>query len=373
MIPNRVLMTTDAVGGVWRYSLDLARSLNEAGIEVVLACLGPAPSEDKRREAEALAATRFAAVDLPLDWMAKGPEALADVSARLVALSDETGADLLHLNLPSQAAGMETAKPVVVVSHSCVVTWWAAMRGETLPAEWTWQRDLNEGGFARADAVIAPSKAHAAALGAAYAGIGPVRTVPNAIMPPPQKPRSPKQPFVFAAARWWDESKNAALIDAVAGEISWPVKAAGACRGDNGQSFAFDHAEALGERPFAETKALMSQAGIFVSPSLYEPFGLAVLEAATAGAPLVLADIATYRELWGGAARFADPHDPAAFAREIDALAADSGARALLGALAEERAGRFTPAGQLDALFAAYRAAGLERSGLSLDAAQAAE
>lgn len=373
MIPNRILMTADAVGGVWRYSVDLARSLNDAGIEVVLACLGPAPTQDKRREAEALKATRFVALDLPLDWMAEGPEALAEVPARLVALADETGADLLHLNLPSQAAGMATAMPVVVVSHSCVVTWWAAMRGEALPAEWTWQRDLNEAGFARADAVIAPSRAHASALGRAYAGIGPVRTVPNAIMPPPQKLRSRKLPFVFAAARWWDESKNAALIDAVAGEISWPVKAAGACRGDNGQSFAFDYVEALGERSFAETQALMSEAGIFVSPSLYEPFGLAVLEAATAGAVLVLADNATYRELWSGAARFADPHDPAAFAREVEALAADSGARSLLGALAEERAQRFTPAGQLDALFAAYRTAAIERSGLPLAAAQAAE
>ncbi|NDW07353.1 glycosyltransferase [Jiella sp. 40Bstr34] len=373
MIPNRVMMTTDAVGGVWRYSVDLAGSLNEAGIEVVLACLGPAPSEDKRREVEALKATRLVALDLPLDWMADGPEALDGVPSRLVALADETGADLLHLNLPSQAAGMETARPVVVVSHSCVVTWWAAMRGEPLPSEWTWQRDLNEAGFARADAVIAPSRAHAAALGAAYASTRPVRTVPNAITPPAQKRRSPKQPFVFAAARWWDESKNAALLDAVAVEISWPVKAAGACRGDNGQSFAFAHAAALGERPFAETKALMAAAGIFVSPSLYEPFGLAVLEAATAGAALVLADNATYRELWGGAARFADPRDPAAFAREVEALANDTAARSLLGALAEERAQRFTPARQLDVLFAAYRTAAVDRSGLSLGAAQAAE
>lgn len=373
MIPNRVLMTTDAVGGVWRYSVDLAKSLNEAGIEVVLACLGPAPSKDKRREPEALKATRFVALDLPLDWMAEGPKALADVPGRLAALADDTGADLLHLNLPSQAAAMRTDKPVIVVSHSCVVTWWAAMRGEPLPAEWAWERALNEAGFARADAVVAPSEAHAAALGEAYAGVGTVRTVPNAITPPAQKLRSPKHSFVFAAARWWDESKNAALIDAVAREISWPVKAAGACRGDNGQSFAFTNAEALGERPFVETQTLMSEAGIFVSPSLYEPFGLAVLEAATAGAALVLADNATYRDLWGGAARFADPRDPAAFAREVEALAGDTGARSLLGALARERAHSFTPVRQREALFPVYRAAMAGRRALPFDAAQAAE
>ena len=47
------------------------------------------------------------------------------------------------------------------------------MGGEPLPAAWIWQRDLNKAGFARADAVIAPSKAHAVALGAAHAGSSP--------------------------------------------------------------------------------------------------------------------------------------------------------------------------------------------------------
>ncbi|MEX6506185.1 glycosyltransferase family 4 protein [Jiella sp. M17.18] len=373
MIPNRVLMTTDAVGGVWRYSLDLARSLNAAGIEVVLACLGPAPSEDKRREADALTSTRLVTLDLPLDWMAEGPEALADVPRRLAALAEETGADLLHLNLPSQAAGIETARPVVVVSHSCVVTWWAAMREGPLPADWDWQFALNRAGFERADAIVAPAKAHAEAVRAAYAGIRPVRTVPNAITPPLEAQKAPKRPVVFAAARWWDESKNARLLDAMAAEVSWSVKAAGATRGDNGQSVSFTHAEALGNLPFAETQRLMGEAGIFVSPSLYEPFGLAVLEAATAGAALVLADIATYRELWGGAARFADPNDPAAFARAVETLSADSGARALLGAQARERARRFTPACQLEALFAVYRAAAAGSTGLPLGLPQAAE
>ena len=373
MIPTRVLMTTDAVGGVWRYSVDLARSLNEAGIEVVLACLGPAPSGDKIAEAEGLAATELVTLDLPLDWMAEGPEALADVPERLAALADERAADLLHLNLPSQAAGIETEKPVVVVSHSCVVTWWAAMRKEALPGDWQWQFALNLAGFERADAVIAPSRSHARAVQEAYGAIGAVRAVPNAVQPPLEEPRVAKRPFVFAAARWWDESKNAGFLDAVAAKVSWPLRAAGACSGGNGQGFTFAHAEALGERPFAEMQGMMAEAGIFVSPSLYEPFGLAVLEAANAGAALVLADIPTYRELWSGAARFADPQDPAAFAREVNALAADTAARSLLGALAKERARRFTPACQLEALFAAYRAAAVAKAGLPLDAPLAAE
>jgi glycosyltransferase involved in cell wall biosynthesis len=47
-----------------------------------------------------------------------------------------------------------------------------------------------------------------------------------------------------------------------------------------------------------------------VAPSLYEPFGLAVAEAARAARPLVLSDIPTFRELWGDAALTSRPAMP---------------------------------------------------------------
>ena len=57
---------------------------------------------------------------------------------------------------------------------------------------------------------------------------------------------------------------------------------------------------------------------IFVSTALYEPFGLAVLEAAQAGCALVLSDIPTFRELWDGAARFVPARDDGALACAIE-------------------------------------------------------
>ena len=50
--PTRVLMTVDAVGGVWRYALDLAGALAAQGCAIFLAGLGPEPSAGQRREAE---------------------------------------------------------------------------------------------------------------------------------------------------------------------------------------------------------------------------------------------------------------------------------------------------------------------------------
>src|SRR3954471_9430167 len=51
--PMKVLMTADAVGGVWTYAIELAHALQPFGVEVVLATMGRAPSEEQRREARA--------------------------------------------------------------------------------------------------------------------------------------------------------------------------------------------------------------------------------------------------------------------------------------------------------------------------------
>src|SRR3954471_1725434 len=48
---RRVLMTADAVGGVWQYSLDLASAFGERGIETTLAVMGPSMNAGQRDEA----------------------------------------------------------------------------------------------------------------------------------------------------------------------------------------------------------------------------------------------------------------------------------------------------------------------------------
>ena len=40
----RLLVTSDAVGGVWEYTVELAHALARSGVEVIVACLGPPPS-----------------------------------------------------------------------------------------------------------------------------------------------------------------------------------------------------------------------------------------------------------------------------------------------------------------------------------------
>src|SRR5215211_4050794 len=52
--PRSVLMTTDAIGGVWTYSLELARSLAAHRIHVLLATMGQPLSPEQQAEAAAI-------------------------------------------------------------------------------------------------------------------------------------------------------------------------------------------------------------------------------------------------------------------------------------------------------------------------------
>lgn len=239
LIPRRVLMTVDAVGGVWRYAVDLASGLRASGAEIIFAGFGPAPSPEKAREAERLG--RLVWLGAPLDWMCASRRELSSIPGRIADLARREGADLLHLNLPSQAAGLECGIPVVVASHSCVVTWFAAVRGELVPEAWQWQFDLNRAGFDRADAIVVPSRSHQAMLQRAYGPLPSLQVVWNGSRM--ANPAHPKGEFIFAAGRWWDEGKNARILDGAAGMLPWPVIMAGANTGPNGQHVPIVHAD----------------------------------------------------------------------------------------------------------------------------------
>ena len=87
--------------------------------------------------------------------------------------------------------------------------------------------------------------------------------------------------------------------------------------------------------------ALMVLARAFVFPSLYEGFGLPVLEAMACGTPTVAADIAALREVADGAAYLADPANPSVFAAAIAHVITDGPTRRELAAAGVQRASAF--------------------------------
>lgn len=330
----RVFMTGDAVGGVWQYALDLAEGLRPHGVGVTLAVLGPAPSADQQRMAEA-AGIDLMLTGLPLDWVADTPEDVEEAGRVLACIATQVAPDIVHLNNPALAAHVAFPAPVVAVCHSCVATWWQAVRSGPLPEEFVWRTTLVREGYMSANVLLAPTAAFAQAT-AGYYDLGtPPIVVRNGRRAPSFQRRAAQDLFVFTAGRLWDDGKNVAALDRAAACLTIPVRAAGPVEGPNGAFVRMRNIEPLGKLSDEEIGRCLAAKPIFVSSARYEPFGLAVLEAAQAGCPLVLSDIPTFRELWDGAAVFVGPDDDEGLARAIHALAQDADARARLGKAAQ--------------------------------------
>jgi glycosyltransferase involved in cell wall biosynthesis len=350
----RLLMTADAVGGVWQYSTDLARALAPLGVETVLAILGPAPSQDQRQSARSIPGLTLVETGLPLDWLAEDREQVTLAGRRIAEMARHMNVDLVQLNQPALAAVTHFPVPVVAVSHSCLATWWAAVEGSALPHDFAWRVALHGNGLRAADKVVAPSVAFARATQNAYDLAVQPEAVHNGRTPLPCPPAA-MHDFAFTAGRLWDRGKNLATLDRAAARLGLPIKAAGPMVGPNGDSVSFDHLIAMGRMSDDGLAGCLAARPVFASAALYEPFGLAVLEAAAAGCPLVLADIPTFRELWDDVAIFVDPRDADGFARNIEELVGDTGLRLVRGERARVAARRFTPDRMAEEMRSIYR------------------
>jgi glycosyltransferase involved in cell wall biosynthesis len=91
-----------------------------------------------------------------------------------------------------------------------------------------------------------------------------------------------------------------------------------------------------------ELEGLYAVAAAFVFPSLYEGFGLPVVEAMARGVPVACSDRSSLAEVAGSAALMFDPEDVPAIAGAIERLLSDHGEADRLRALGREQAARFT-------------------------------
>lgn len=196
-------------------------------------------------------------------------------------------------------------------------------------------------GMMIADAIVAPSRSFAAEVERLYGEGVAVSAVLNGRQPV-ELPPAPKESMIFTAGRLWDEGKNVGAIGDAASRIEWPVYAAGAVKGPNGARSKFSNLKLLGSLSPLEMARWYQRASIFVSASRYEPFGLTVLEAAQAGAALVLSDIPTFRELWSDAALFVPLDDGDALTLTLAELAARPQMRELWAGRAKKRARVYT-------------------------------
>ena len=305
--PKSVLMTADTIGGVWTYAIELARVLADHNVQVALATMGAPLSRDQRRAISSLRNTEVFESSFKLEWMDKPWNDVARAGNWLLEIERRTAPDVIHLNNFAHGA-LPFRAPKIVVGHSCVASWWKAVKGTETSPEWNQYKEVVQAGLQSAHRVLAPSH-HMLDLLKHYYGPFEGRVIYNGRDPACFMPGR-KEEMILSAGRIWDEAKNLRLLSAVAPDIPWPTYVAGEQKHPNGSVVSEKHIQLLGKLPSEVLSRWYSRAAVYALPARYEPFGLSILEAGLAGCALVLGNIPSLREIWGGVALFVSPDDP---------------------------------------------------------------
>jgi glycogen synthase len=357
MIPKSILMTADTVGGVWTYALELTRALQPHGVEVKLALMGPPLTPAQRAEASEISNLCLFKSDYKLEWM---PDCWSDVRRAgewLLHLANRLDPDLIHLNGYAHA-NLPWNIPTVVVAHSCVFSWWQAVRKDDPPSEWQRYKREVTNALRGAHLVVTPTTAMLRALETHYGKIYESCVIPNGRNSDAFRPAD-KQKLIFSAGRLWDEAKNVRCLAEITADLPWPVFVAGNKQAPHEQRSTktnmFDAGcHWLGPLPEAEMRNWYSAASIYTLPALYEPFGYTPLEAGLSACALVLSDIPSLREVWDDAAVFVDPHDSGALKTALLRLINNDCYRREMARRARERALLFNPERMARKYLAAY-------------------
>jgi glycogen(starch) synthase len=350
--PSRVLMTADTVGGVWTYALELARALSRHRVQVHLATMGRLPSEAQWREAEGVPGLTLHPSAFQLEWMDAPWDDVARAGEWLLGLEARLAPDVVHLNGYCHAQLPWRRRPLVV-GHSCVLSWWEAVRAAPAPARYARYHGEVARGLAAAARVVAPTRAMLDALKRHYGPLGHGEVIHNARAPEDFLPGD-KEPFLLTAGRLWDEAKNVGALVRAAPRLAWTVCVAGEEQHPEGGRMPLEGVRMLGRLPPHGLAQWMARAALYVLPARYEPFGLSALEAALAGCALVLGDTPSLREVWGDVALFVPPDDEQALVQAVQRLVQDATLRARLSTRARTRALTYAPERQAQAYLDVY-------------------
>jgi glycosyltransferase involved in cell wall biosynthesis len=369
----RVVMTADTVGGVWHYATTLASTLAEMhGVQVLLAITGPAPSREqqaaiqhgRRRHGGGV---ELEILDAPLEWEGASDSAYAALRDKLLTLALQWRGQLLHANEHHLGQLGASGLPVVVVSHSDLCSWRANVLQEVIPQASDSYVAMVKAGLAGAASVVAPSSFVAASL-QQWFGYGQViRVIANGVTAHPGEPSGQKDIDAIVVGRLWDPAKGlACFVDAVSQLPPGAYYAAGPTEASHGAGALEGGITYTGQLEHVSLRCLLGRAWVFVSPALYDPFGLAAVEAALAGCALVLADLPSYQSIWEDTATYFNPRSAADLATSLHMLLADKSALAERAAMAQARAARLYTAERMAAAYlATYQRVSL-RYGLAL-------
>jgi len=118
-----------------------------------------------------------------------------------------------------------------------------------------------------------------------------------------------------------------------------------------------DRVVRTGRVPRADLDALFSEARALTFPSLYEGFGIPVLEAMSRGVPVIASATAALPEVLGDAGVLVEPGDEVAWSDAMVRMLDDDEHRAAMVARGSRRAARFTWSASAEAMLRAYEVA----------------
>jgi glycosyltransferase involved in cell wall biosynthesis len=307
---------------------------------VLLATMGARLSSDQTEQAEALSNLEIAESDYKLEWM-QHPWADVEAAGRwLLELAADFQPDLIHLNGYAHGA-LDWNVPSIVVGHSCVLSWWQAVKGEPAPDDYKRYESAVRKGLHSVEAVVTPSHSMMQCLQDNYGELNDARVIANG-RNVHEYHTAEKENFILSAGRLWDEAKNVGAVCAFASQLPWPVRLAGVNSHPDGRATTLNGVEYLGRLNERQMKDQLARAAIYALPARYEPFGLSILEAALSECALVLGDIPSLRENWDGAAIFVPPDDHKALQSVLVNLISNPDLRGELGERAWNRGRKFS-------------------------------
>lgn len=319
-------------------------------------------------------------------WARRWRRGLGAVAPRLAPRGpfsiqiDELGLDLVHCPT-TRAEDLDLRTPLALTFFD--------MQEEFLPQffslrERLGRRAAHRGGVARARLVIAPSEFTARCLRARYrTPEAKLRVVPvgaaEAFSPRPdplgerrlrERHALPSGPFALYPANPWPHKNHARLFRALAllheltGERvplvctgRLPGRRPGALELARDAGLPADQVHDLGFVEAADMPALYRCARLLMFPSLFEGFGIPVLEALASGCPVACSDTTSLPELGGDAVRYFDPRSEASIAAALEELWRDDARRDELARGGLERAAGFAWERVVPRLLDAYASA----------------
>ena len=323
-------------------AVELSRGLVElrAGDEFVLICSRERPEALRDLECEAVYSPYRHELMIKSRW--------------LPAVETQLEADaILYPYWPSPPVRRQSAPPAAVFVHDLAF--------RVRPDEVPWQqrlyfRTVLPPALRQARAIIVPSQSARADLLRLYTTPGleeRVHVIAEGLPdspPPGALPGGIEQRFILAVGTVEPRKNYPRLLEAyrqirargtapqlvIAGRPGWAYgDALERIKSEPGVRY-------LGHVDEPTLAALYSSASVLASPSLYEGFGLPVLEAMSRGVPAVVGKTGALPELAAGAAVVVDAEDPAAIATGIESLLGDEGLRKRLGEEGINRARGYT-------------------------------